>query len=116
MSTTPIQKIVSEYRKAQGNGNALPYRKFSEQLSKPLALLKRSISYASVQNWESGKYEPNDDDLHALVMFAHPTSWQWHFANDLKAAKYPTVHRPTGEIGKRILGDFEVVPASQRIF
>lgn len=101
---TPLQEIVNLYRKQQGSADKpLPYREFSEQLSAPLANLKRRISHASIHNWETGQTIPNDDDLHALVMFAKPQSWQWHFANDLKAAKYLEIHWPTGEIGKQVL-------------
>lgn len=99
-----IQEIVKAYRESMGNGKPLPLRDFAAELSKPLAPLRMSITYGSVQHWEAGRYEPDDDRLHALTMFASPQSWQWHFANDLKAAKYPTVHWPTGEIGKQILG------------
>lgn len=98
-----FQKIVSEYRKLRGNGKPMPYRQFALELSKPLAVMQREISYASVQHWETGKHEPNDDDLHLLVICAKPHTWQWRFASDLRAAKYPTVYQPTGEIGKRIL-------------
>lgn len=98
-----IQQIVSEYRIERGNGKAMPLRKFAKELSKPLEAIQMSISYGSIQNWESGKRVPDDDRLHALVMFARPNTWQWNLANDLKAAKYPRVHWPTGEIGKRLL-------------
>lgn len=100
----PIQEIVKAYRRNQGNGKPQSMRAFAAELSTPLAALQMKITYGSIQHWEAGKYEPNDESLHALVMFAHPQSWQWNFANDLKAAKYPGVHQPTGEIGKRILG------------
>ena len=100
---TPIQKIVREYRIQQGNGKTLSLREFAHELSRPLEAIRMSITYGSIQNWESGKYKPDDDRIHALIIFAAPNSWQWHFANDLKAAKYPRVHWPTGEIGKRLL-------------
>ena len=110
----PIQQIVHEYRKDLGeDGKPMAYRPFAEQLSEPLAVMQRKISHASVQNWETERYEPNDDDLHLLVICAKPHTWQWHFACDLRAAKYPTIYQPVGEIGKRILMvEGEHVPAS----
>ena len=100
---TQIQKIVKAYRTAQGNGKPLSLRDFAEQLSEPLAVMRMKITYGSIQHWEAGKYEPDDDKLHLLIICAKPHTWQWHLASDLRAAKYPSVYEPVGAIGKQIL-------------
>jgi len=98
-----IQEIVKSYRAQLGNGKPMPLRQFARELSKPLAPLQKTITYSAVNYWENGKREPSGETLHALMLYAQPNSWVWHFANDLKAAKWPGVFPPTGEIGKRIL-------------
>ena len=78
---------------------------FAEGLSRPLKVLNRSIPPDTTRNWERGASHPKDEDLHALTRFARPNTWQWKLAHDLKAARYPGVHHPVGEIGKRVLLD-----------
>ena len=103
----PIQEIVKAYRIAQGNGKPLPLREFAEQLSAPLQAIKRSFTYGSIQHWEAGRHAPDDDKIHLLILIAPEHTWQCQFASDVRAAKYPTVYQPVGEIGKRILGVVE---------
>jgi hypothetical protein len=105
----PIPKIVRAYRlHLSGDENPVPYKPFANQLSQPLEILNRVIAASTILAWECSEYPPSDVDLHALTMFARPNTWQWNFAQDIKAAKYPGIHPPTGVIGKRILSG--VVP------
>ena len=101
----PISRIIGEYRWNLGLlGAPLTHRDFMAELNLSLATIKRVISPESIRCWEKGLTVPSDEDLNALTTCANPSSWQWHFAQDLKAAKYPWIHAPTCEIGIRILG------------
>ena len=101
----PIPEIIHQYRvKISKNGMPLSFQRFAVELSQPLHIISRDISPSTISNWEHDKSPPNDTDLHALRLFAKPFSWQWLFASDLNAAKYPGIHYPNGPIGKKVLG------------
>lgn len=104
MTDNVLGSIVHEYRRAQGNNHkVLSLRGFASRLCKPVEILRLSISYETIRAWEGGTSVPKDEFLHALTIFTEPQSWQWKFAQDCKAAIYPSIHEPVGEIGKRVL-------------
>lgn len=101
---TNVCKVVLGYRKAQGSGEKpLPLRDFARELSAPLIPLQLGVTFQAVSKWEKGKAIPKSEFLHVLTVMAAPFSWQWQFAQDLKAAIFPEVHEPVGEVGKRVL-------------
>lgn len=100
MNETTTQKIVAEYRMAQGHHNGkekpLAFRDFAERLSEITP-----VSHAAIANWESGLSVPSHEFL--LILYVHSIDWRRDFAADLLASMIPD-WLPTGEIGRRALG------------
>ena len=101
---SPIARLVGAYRWSMGSqASPMSPRLFASELSLPLAGTKWAISPAQIRCWEKDFTIPHDDVLDGLTHYAEPDSWQWHFAQDIKAAKYPWRYAPSSEIGFRIL-------------
>ena len=100
-----ISRIVSAYRWYLGTPEKpMRPKKFAAKLSLPLTDIGRILSPAHIRCWEKDFTIPHDEELDELIRCADPGSWQRHFAQDMKAAKYPWKYAPKSEIGMRILG------------
>jgi len=102
---SPVARLVGAYRWYLGSLDApMSPSLFAAELSLPLADAGRVISPAHIRCWEKDFTIPHDESLDDLTRCVEPDSWQWHFAQDIKAAKYPWRYAPSSEIGFRILG------------
>jgi transcriptional regulator with XRE-family HTH domain len=98
--TTPIQKIVSIYRKQK----CLSLRDFASELSEGLNK-EDQVTYETIRNWERGEYKPNFPLLMVLVMKTR--DWRMEFAFDILAAMKPEIYEPMTHIGKEALKQLE---------
>ena len=102
---SPMARIVGAYRWHLGeSGKPMDKGEFAAELNLVLAGTGRVITTADIRCWEKDSNLPGDEELEQLIRQAAPQTWQYHFAQDMKAAKYPWIYGPASEIGKRILG------------
>jgi len=94
--TTPIQKIVSVYRKQKCSS----LRDFARDLSDGLNK-EDQVTYETIRNWERGEYKPNFGLLMTLVMKTR--DWRMDFAFDILAAMRPEIYEPMTQIGRDAL-------------
>lgn len=109
-----IGDILRDYRVQLGEGWVpITFGEFAALLSIPLKPLGRTITPGEVYAWELGRSLPPDRDLQVLRLFSKPNSWQWLLAGDLRAAKYPQIHRASSKIARALLD--QVRPLSRKM-
>lgn len=91
---TPIQKIVSVYRKQR----KLSFRNFAIALSDGLKA-EDQVTYQTIKNWEDGVYQPNINLLLTLALTVR--DWRGDFAFDLLSVMKPEIYQPMTSIGEK---------------
>lgn len=100
----PAARLTSAYRWYLTLGKApISHQVFARKLSHPLKPLGISLSHDTTRAWEIGNAYPSGEVLEALLAHAPKHSWQWQFAQDMRAVLNPEIHEPASPLGRRIL-------------
>jgi hypothetical protein len=102
---SPVARLTGAYRWYLTLGQTpLTYKEFAWELSRPLKQIGQAFTPATIQAWEKVGAYPSDEVLEILLSHALDYSWQYQFAQDMRAAIHPSTHQPASPLGKRILG------------